>query len=175
MTALEYATEKHKGQTRKDGKDYITHPIEVAKYASVYAIEEWEYFLKYFPADLSFFFSILSENTLDEDLDGEDLDELERRFKQTIEDVSLLHDTEEDTDATLDEIEALFGVVVRHAVDALSKRPGENYFDFIMRCRENFIAKLVKRADLSHNLSNLNEGSMKDKYRLAKYILENDV
>ena len=60
---------------------------------------------------------------------------------------------------------------------------GENYFDFIMRInngdrsREDFCGAFrvgmvsVKLADLEHNMSDLNEGSLKDKYRLAHYIL----
>lgn len=31
--------------------------------------------------------------------------------------------------------------------------------------------ELLKLADLQHNMSDLNEGSLKDKYRLAHYIL----
>ena len=60
-------------------------------------------------------------------------------------------------------------------VDELSKKPGETYFDFIMRIhdggpfRTGMVA--VKLADLRHNMSDLQEGSLKDKYRFAEYIL----
>ena len=36
--ALEFATEKHKGQFRIGGEEYITHPITVAKY-----VRDWGY------------------------------------------------------------------------------------------------------------------------------------
>lgn len=174
MNSLEYATLKHKGQKRKDGKDYITHPIAVSEYASVYAIEIWKDFLKAWPTDHDYFANLLLGGDFDLHEDYNDLDVLERLFMKVVDDASKTHDTVEDTDATLDEIEELFGSVVRHAVDALTKRPGENYFDALMRVRDNPIAVIVKRADLTHNLSDLNEGSLKDKYRLAKYILEHN-
>lgn len=65
--------------------------------------------------------------------------------------------------------------MIAEIVETLSKLPGENYFDFIM-CVHNcgpfrVGAAAVKLADLEHNMSDLNEGSLKDKYRLAHYIL----
>ena len=33
---LAFATEKHKGQVRADGSDYITHPIRVSKLVETY-------------------------------------------------------------------------------------------------------------------------------------------
>jgi hypothetical protein len=51
------------------------------------------------------------------------------------------------------------------------KENGETYFDFIMKVRKCSYAIPVKLADLEDNLSDLPEGSLKDKYRLARYIL----
>lgn len=64
-----------------------------------------------------------------------------------------LHDSVEDTDASLAEIEALFGRDVRDAVDAMTRREGEVYFaDYLPRLQQNPDAVLVKIADASHNL-----------------------
>jgi (p)ppGpp synthase/HD superfamily hydrolase len=66
---------------------------------------------------------------------------------------AVLHDTVEDTDATLEEITARFGPVVAEIVDAVSRRDGEVYIEFIHRAAENPLARGVKRADISDNLS----------------------
>jgi GTP pyrophosphokinase len=87
--------------------------------------------------------------------------------------VGILHDTCEDTDVTLDDIGVLFGGEARTLVDALTKRDGETYLDSILRAKSYLYSRIVKIADLTHNLSDLKEGTQKDKYRLAKYILEN--
>lgn len=68
--------------------------------------------------------------------------------------VALLHDTVEDQPdrITLDEIEEMFGVTVRDAVDAISRRKDETYWQYIDRCSLNPIARRVKIADLVHNM-----------------------
>ena len=67
--------------------------------------------------------------------------------------VAVLHDTVEDTEVTLDQIRDRFGDCVADAVDALTRRKGETYTDFIRRAAKNEIARAVKRADVTHNLS----------------------
>jgi guanosine-3',5'-bis(diphosphate) 3'-pyrophosphohydrolase len=47
--------------------------------------------------------------------------------------VSLLHDTVEDTYVTLEDIERDFGSGIAADVDALTRRKGENYLQFILR------------------------------------------
>ena len=85
--------------------------------------------------------------------------------------VGWLHDSVEDTNITLDEIQHLFGDVVSTAVDAITKRKNEPYYDYLLRVKSNPIARLVKLADLSHNmdLSRLNKITEKDLMRLEKY------
>ena len=84
-----------------------------------------------------------------------------------------LHDVIEDTDVTAQDL-LTQGIPERvvNAVETMSKREGENYFDFIMRVRLDGISCKVKMADIEDNMSDLKEGSMKDKYRLSKYILK---
>lgn len=86
--------------------------------------------------------------------------------------VAWLHDSVEDTGITLDEISSLFGESVAKAVDAITKRKGESYSEYLNRVKANPIARLVKIADLSHNmdLSRLLKITEKDLERKAKYI-----
>jgi len=61
------------------------------------------------------------------------------------------------------------------AVMAITKFPHEEYVDYIARVNKNDLARVVKIADIDHNLSTLGEKDSKqrkDKYKLAKYILE---
>lgn len=83
-----------------------------------------------------------------------------------------LHDSVEDTGITLDEISSLFGESVAKAVDAITKRKGESYSEYLNRVKANSIARLVKIADLSHNmdLSRLLKITEKDLARREKYI-----
>lgn len=67
--------------------------------------------------------------------------------------IAWLHDCVEDTSATLEEIEEIFGRVVRDGVDAMTRRVGEDYFSaYLPRLKANPHALSVKIADASHNL-----------------------
>ena len=85
--------------------------------------------------------------------------------------VAWLHDTVEDTDATIDEIRRLFGDEVAVAVDHLTRRKGEPYMNYIRRVKENELARKVKLADLEHNmdLSRLPVVTEDDALRRMKY------
>jgi (p)ppGpp synthase/HD superfamily hydrolase len=50
-----------------------------------------------------------------------------------------------------------FSSCVVAAVDAMSKRDGEDYFDFVRRSIENPLARPVKRADLTDNLGQMRQ------------------
>jgi len=66
--------------------------------------------------------------------------------------VALLHDVIEDTPMKLSDLESDFPTHIVSAVDAMSRRPGEQYWDYIRRVSQDPIAVEVKLADLKHNL-----------------------
>lgn len=91
-----------------------------------------------------------------------------------------LHDVVEDTRFTLDTLASVFPESVMGAVDALTRRDGEPYFDYVERARGNEAACLVKISDLEHNLdeSRLGDGadveavaSRRERYREALHRL----
>lgn len=93
------------------------------------------------------------------------LDDDQRRI------AALLHDTVEDCGVSLSLIRERFGDPIAEAVDALTKRPGESYEQFIERCGLNDIARAVKLADISDNsdLSRLKQVTSADLERVEKY------
>ena len=90
--------------------------------------------------------------------------------------VAVLHDTIEDTDLTISELIDLHELDPRlaDAVAAITRTDGQTYLDFILQCNENEIARDVKIEDIKHNMSDLGDGSLKDKYLIALYILQGD-
>ncbi len=87
--------------------------------------------------------------------------------------VSWLHDVIEDTEVTEEDLRKEFPEDVVDAVVALSRQPQEEYLTFVLRSKENALARMVKIADIQHNLSDrLKKGSMRDKYLMAIHILE---
>lgn len=84
-----------------------------------------------------------------------------------------LHDVIEDTDVTAQDLRDQGvdpGIV--DAVVILSKTPNVSYLDYILTVGGHWIARVVKMEDIRHNMSDLKNGSMKQKYELALYILE---
>ena len=79
--------------------------------------------------------------------------------------VAYLHDVVEDTNVTLADLKEVgFDNDVIEAIDAITKRDGENYDDYIYRVSNNKIAKQVKMADMTHNsdISRFDNPSQKD-------------
>lgn len=86
--------------------------------------------------------------------------------------VSLLHDVIEDTDTTIDDLRKDgFPEEVLEAVDMLTHKDNEPYFDYVNRIKDNPVAKAVKLADLEHNmdLSRFDNLGAKDFERRRKY------
>ena len=119
--AVEYASNKHKDQKRKDGSPYIIHPLAVAE--------------------------VVAEM-------GLDLDAVLG---------ALLHDCIEDTDASHEEIERLFGQTVAELVEGVTKLTRANFSSSEQAQMENlrkmFMAMskdirvvLIKIADRLHNM-----------------------
>ena len=120
-SAFHFAEEHHRGQNRKDGSPFITHPLAVAQ--------------------------IVAEMGLDQDaVLG-----------------ALLHDCIEDTDASHEEIEKLFGATVAELVEGVTKLTRANFSTSEQEQMENlrkmFMAMskdirvvLIKIADRLHNM-----------------------
>ena len=87
--------------------------------------------------------------------------------------VAYLHDVVEDTDITTAQIARLFNSRVANAVDLLTRKDGQNYFEYINNIRDskNMIAIKVKIEDLKHNsdMSRIPNPTNKDMERLKKY------
>lgn len=109
-------------------------------------------------------------------LDGDRF--LHKEMKENVLCAAVLHDVLEDTVITAEKLRSLgFSDETIKMVEIISKKKGENYFDFIMRIKrsKNVGAILIKLMDLDHNTSdNPKEGATLDKYRFAEYILNLD-
>lgn len=86
--------------------------------------------------------------------------------------IALLHDVIEDTDVTEEELRKEFPDEIVNAIVVLTKRKGEDYFDYLRRVKENPLACEVKLADLEHNsdLTRLKGITFKDMERRNKYL-----
>ncbi len=85
---------------------------------------------------------------------------------------ALLHDVLEDSDLTPDDLRrARMSEEVISAAEALTKRVGEEYADYLTRVKENPIAREVKLVDLQHNsdLRRIPSPTTRDFARVDKY------
>lgn len=96
---------------------------------------------------------------------------------------ALLHDTVEDTGVTLEEIEKLFGPVVRELVDGVTKlsqmkfrhtheKQGENIRKMIVAMGKDVRVILVKLADRLHNMRTLTSMPPEKQKRIAEETLD---
>ena len=86
--------------------------------------------------------------------------------------VAMLHDVLEDTDMTAEDLrkEGFTERQIR-AVELLTRREDEDYFEYVRRIREDDLASAVKLADLAHNMdrTRLPGCTEKDEARYEKY------
>ena len=87
--------------------------------------------------------------------------------------VALLHDVVEDTDYTFDDIKNMgFGKDVIDALTLLTHNRDVPYMDYVLRIKDNPVARAVKLADLRHNSDNsrLDFTDEKTTQRTEKYL-----
>lgn len=86
--------------------------------------------------------------------------------------IAVLHDVVEDSDVSLNNLKAEgFSEEILEAINCLSKKPGENYQDFILRISKNDLASAVKIEDINDNLdvTRIDKLSSEDLVRIEKY------
>ena len=85
--------------------------------------------------------------------------------------VGWLHDVLEDTDFNKEVLLKLFGPDIMDALDCVTHRPDESWWNYIERVSKNPMAIRVKLADLAHNmdLSRIPNPSEKDMRRVDRY------
>jgi (p)ppGpp synthase/HD superfamily hydrolase len=94
-----------------------------------------------------------------------------KQLKQLMFDVQLatiavLHDVVEDSDITIEDLEEYgFSYRVLHALELLTHKSNDTYFEYIDKISGNYDAIRVKRKDLQHNLD---VTRLKDKYQLSE-------
>ena len=90
--------------------------------------------------------------------------------------VGVLHDLVEDTPVTLDDLRSHgFSDPVVQGVDLMTHRSETSYLDYVIRLRENELARQVKLSDLRDNLSLdrvllRGERFQRDLSRVGKYV-----
>ena len=129
-SAILLAVQSHEGQFDADGTPHILHSLEVM-------------------------FAVKNElDALDEVQTPKQVPVL-AATKEELLIAAVLHDVVEDTSVTLDAVREKFGATVADLVDSVTRRIGESYRDFIYRARASHGGRVIKVADLLHNIGRL--------------------
>ena len=143
---LAFATKAHEGQVRKyTGVPYITHPIAVADRAVLFASE----------------YRVWNVGN-----------------EEVIRSIAYLHDVLEDTLIQESELRTFLLTVtsledvnrIMHSVKLLTKT-GRPLLVYLEEIKRDLFAKIVKRADVWHNSSDLKDQKKLDTYNLVDYFL----
>jgi (p)ppGpp synthase/HD superfamily hydrolase len=149
------AEKHHYGQIRQNGDDYITHPRAVASIAnSLYDPKE----------------NYGTSQPLGEELP---IIKIVCLTHDILEHWGLAH-THEELKKEIQEAIICPPMVLECwmlALDVLNKNNYLSYMGHILTVKHHALARIVKLADLEHNLSNLPPGDLRDKYELAQFIL----
>ena len=83
--------------------------------------------------------------------------------------VALLHDVVEGGYTTFEELQQRFSLDDEQmkALDALTRRQGERYFDYISRVKKNEMSRIIKLADLQVNIRRCAE-DLPNRWRLLQ-------
>jgi GTP pyrophosphokinase len=139
--AYDFSATVHRGQRRRSGEPYLTHPLAVA--------------------------GIIAEMRLDVPSIA----------------TGLLHDTVEDTLATLDEIRTRFGAEVAELVDGVTKigridfrsreeKQAENFRKMLLAMARDIRVILIKLADRTHNMRTLGHLDAERQQTIAQETLD---
>jgi (p)ppGpp synthase/HD superfamily hydrolase len=87
--------------------------------------------------------------------------------------IALLHDAMEDSDLQARTLRILdFPEYIIEALEALTKKPKEDYMDYLARVKNNPYALAVKLADIDDNLNDAPTDKQKEKYKKALEFLK---
>ena len=139
--AFETARVAHRGQIRKSGDPYITHPVAVTQILADYGLDA---------------------RTLA---------------------AALLHDTVEDTDVTLHQVEAKFGPEVARLIDGVTKLDRIQYSSpqeaqaatirkMVVAMAQDVRVLLIKLADRLHNIRTVSALRLEKQQRVARETLD---
>jgi len=153
---LEIATKAHDGQYRKYGcrLPYITHPIAVANISEEILKNELKS-------------SIMLESEINENI-------------EIIRSIAYLHDTIEDTNLTelelIRDIQPLtshYQFIVNNVMYLTKSNKDFDLFIYLDNIKSNLFSRIVKLADLQHNMSDLKVQKKLDYYKLVRFYLNN--